>query len=81
MSGFIEHISGVIPYTNKSVDIPINGKNLIITGGNGSGKTSFLQNVYEKTVLLIVNKKQADLPTLKQGLQSFEKLLTTANTS
>ena len=70
MAGYIERITGVIPHTNKSVDIPLNGENLIITGGNGSGKTSFLRNAYEKTVLLIVEKKQADLPQLKQNLQT-----------
>jgi predicted ATP-binding protein involved in virulence len=69
MAGYIKRITGVIPHTNKSVDIPINGKSLIITGGNGSGKTSFLRNVYEKTVLLIVKKGQADLPQLKKSLK------------
>jgi predicted ATP-binding protein involved in virulence len=76
MAGYIERITGVIPHTNKSVDIPLNGKNLIITGGNGSGKTSFLRNAYEKTVLLIVNKKLADLPQLKQQLQAYYNHLT-----
>ena len=69
MAGYIERITGIIPHTNKSVDIPLNGKNLIITGGNGSGKTSFLRNAYEKIVLLIIKKKQADLPQLRKQLQ------------
>ena len=76
MAGYIERITGLIPHTNKSVDIPVNGNNLIITGGNGSGKTSFLRSVYEKTVLLIVDKKQADLPNLKKQLQQWEAILT-----
>jgi AAA15 family ATPase/GTPase len=71
MAGYIERITGVIPHTNKTVDIPLEGKNLIITGGNGSGKTSFLREVYEKTILLIVKKKQADLPHLRKELQVF----------
>jgi len=75
MAGYIERITGVIPHTGKPVDIPINGKNLIITGGNGSGKTSFLRNAYDKTVLLIVNKKQADLPQLRNRLQEFKTQL------
>ena len=29
MAGYIERITGIIPHTNKSVDIPLNGKNLI----------------------------------------------------
>jgi predicted ATP-binding protein involved in virulence len=76
MAGYVERITGVIPHTNKSVDIPIDGKNLIITGGNGSGKTSFLRSVYEKTYLLIVDRKQADLPELRQSLQDQVMSLT-----
>jgi predicted ATP-binding protein involved in virulence len=73
MAGYIERITGIIPHTNKTVDIPLDGKSLIITGGNGSGKTSFLRNTYDKTVLLIVNKKQADLSKLKQDLINIQK--------
>jgi ABC-type uncharacterized transport system fused permease/ATPase subunit len=40
MAGYIERITGTIPHTNKSVDIPLDGKSLFITGANGSGKTS-----------------------------------------
>ena len=75
MTGYIERITGVIPHTNKSVDILLEGNNLIITGGNGSGKTSFLRSAYEKTVLLIVKKKQADLPNLKRNLKILEQVL------
>ena len=77
MAGYIEQISGTIPHTHKTVDIPLDGRNLIITGGNGSGKTSFLRSAYEKTVLLIVNRKMADLPKLKQNLKSLKKELLT----
>jgi predicted ATP-binding protein involved in virulence len=75
MEKFINHIAGIIPHTLKSVDIDLKGKNLIITGGNGSGKTSFLRSAYEKTFLLIAQKKQADLPQLKQKLQIHEEQL------
>ena len=70
MAGYLERITGIIPHTNKSVDIPIQGKNLIITGGNGSGKTSFLHCAYEKIVILIINKKMADLPNIKNELKN-----------
>ena len=75
MTGYIKRITGIIPNTNKTVDIPIEGKNLIITGGNGSGKTSFLRSLYDKAVLLIVNKKQADLSQLKQNFMNAERRL------
>ena len=77
MAKYIDRISGEIPHTHKTVDIPLNGKNLIITGGNGSGKTSFLRSAYEKTVLLIVKKGQADLSQLKQLLESHRYSLST----
>ncbi|MDR3245663.1 MAG: hypothetical protein LBT50_04450 [Prevotellaceae bacterium] len=47
MDKWIKNISGTIPYTNKTVDIEINGINLIITGANGSEKTTFLSKLYE----------------------------------
>jgi predicted ATP-binding protein involved in virulence len=58
MAGYIERITGTIPHTNKSVDIQLDGKSLIITGGNGSGKTSFLQRIYRLTVLLIIEEEK-----------------------
>ncbi|GHV14316.1 ATPase AAA [Spirochaetia bacterium] len=68
MEKWIKSISGAIPHTNKTVDIVLDGKNLIITGANGSGKTSFLKALYEKTDVLIVKKMGAGLPFLKQQL-------------
>jgi len=38
-------IKGTIPTTLRQVDIQIPGKNLVIVGANGSGKTSFLRGV------------------------------------
>lgn len=70
MNKYIQNIEGKIPNTLKSVEVNLNGKNLIITGANGSGKTSFLREVYKKTEILIVNKKQADLPKLKEQYES-----------
>ncbi|MDR3335185.1 MAG: ATP-binding protein [Treponema sp.] len=75
MEKYIERITGTIPHTNKTVDITLNGQNLIVTGANGSGKTSFLRSVYEKTVLLVAQKRQADLPKLKNKLRYSENTL------
>ncbi|MDR1594348.1 MAG: hypothetical protein LBS43_07695 [Prevotellaceae bacterium] len=46
MEKWIKSINGKIPYTNKLVNIELDGKNLIVTGANGSGKTSLLKAVY-----------------------------------
>jgi AAA15 family ATPase/GTPase len=51
----------------------LNGKNLIITGSNGSGKTSFLREIYKKTDILIVQKQQADLPQLQNQYEQHLK--------
>ncbi|EOY4369586.1 AAA family ATPase [Cronobacter sakazakii] len=42
----IKEISIPIPYTEKKAELLLDGKNLIITGGNGSGKTSFITSIY-----------------------------------
>ena len=42
MSGYLTKIKTKIPYTDKEVDINVDGKTLILTGGNGCGKTQLL---------------------------------------
>ncbi|GHU35957.1 hypothetical protein FACS1894172_18360 [Spirochaetia bacterium] len=54
-TGWIQGIPGIIPHTNKNVDIALDGKNLIITGANGSGKTSLLKAIYDKEVRIYLN--------------------------
>jgi len=73
MEKYIQNIVGLIPNTLKNVEVKLNGKNLIITGANGSGKTSFLREVYKKAELLIVQKRQADLPQLQKNYESSSR--------
>jgi predicted ATPase len=75
MDRWIKRISGVIPHTNKSIDIELNGKNLIITGMNGTGKTSLLRAVFDKTDVLIVQKEGSGLAKTKQSLLAWENNL------
>ncbi|MDR1417441.1 MAG: ATP-binding protein [Prevotellaceae bacterium] len=75
MEKWIKNIAGVIPYTNKNVSIELEGRNLIVTGANGSGKTSFLKAAYEKVDLLIAQKKGADLLQIKQNLTMWQNNL------
>ncbi|EPB6105890.1 AAA family ATPase [Yersinia enterocolitica] len=42
----ISKINILIPYSRKKADIQLDGKSLIITGGNGCGKTSFITAIY-----------------------------------
>jgi predicted ATP-binding protein involved in virulence len=71
----IETISGTIPHTNKDIAIALEGKNLIVTGANGSGKTSFLKAVYDKVDLLIVKKRGTDLPQIRNNLRYWNNQL------
>ena len=72
MNGYIKGISGDIPNTSKEIDIDIHGKNLIITGINGSGKTSLLSALHEKVHFLIAQKKQADYQQIQSNYDSAQ---------
>jgi predicted ATP-binding protein involved in virulence len=43
----VENIQGIIPFTDKKININLNEKNLIITGKNGCGKTQLLESIFE----------------------------------
>ena len=78
----IENIQGIIPFTDKNIDINLNGKNLIITGKNGCGKTQLLESIFEvllKSPSLVANKKQfltqyeSDKKVTLDNIASYEK--------
>ncbi|MDR6630470.1 putative ATP-binding protein involved in virulence [Acinetobacter lwoffii] len=77
---FIKHISGIVPHTNKNIDIPINFKNLIITGNNSSGKTQFLLALKDKLDIYIKEKLIQEknqiinrINNYKKDLESYQK--------
>lgn len=43
----IQKIEGIVPFTEKQIEINVNGKNLILTGKNGCGKTQLLESIYQ----------------------------------
>ncbi|WP_131668670.1 AAA family ATPase [Psychrobacter pygoscelis] len=75
MSGYLTKIKTKIPYSNKEVDIDINGKTLILTGGNGCGKTQLLNFIYSKLADRIVDRKNSTIQKLKQQIKAFEQAI------
>jgi AAA15 family ATPase/GTPase len=75
MERWIKSITGTIPHTNTTVSIDLEGKNLIVTGANGSGKTSFLNEVYAKLKGLIAEKLATSLSQTKQYLLHSQQVL------
>ena len=54
---YLINISGDIPHAGlNDINIPLKGRNLIITGKNGSGKTSFLSLIADK-IKIHLNKE------------------------
>lgn len=68
----INEISVPIPYTAKKAELRLNGKNLIITGGNGSGKTSFISSIYEFLKNGLDQPNNNNKQYLEQQLSSYE---------
>ena len=71
---YLTNIDGGIPHAGiSSINIPLKGRNLIITGKNGSGKTSFLTSLSEKTALHL-NKRMQQLESSQDHLnRAIEK--------
>lgn len=68
----INEISVPIPYTAKRAELILNGKNLIITGGNGSGKTSFINSIYEFLKDGLDQPNNNNKQHLEQQLSNYE---------
>ncbi|MCU6213280.1 AAA family ATPase [Morganella morganii] len=55
------------------ITINLNGRNLIITGGNGCGKTTFLNAIDEHIKKIYVDKKHNEKEKIKNNLQYYLK--------
>ncbi|ASG01514.1 AAA family ATPase [Vibrio anguillarum] len=73
MSGYLTKIKTKIPYSDKEVDINVDGKTLILTGGNGCGKTQLLNYLYEKLHDRIIKKDNNNLQQLKNLKVHYEQ--------
>jgi predicted ATP-binding protein involved in virulence len=75
MSGYLKKIKTKIPYSNKEIDIDVNGKSLIITGGNGCGKTQLIDYIFERLVDAVVNKNNQSIDNIQLQLASNQSEL------
>lgn len=71
----INEISIPVPHTKKIAKIILNGKNLIITGGNGSGKTSFILSIYDFLKKGINDHNNNDINYLQSTLENYKNLM------
>jgi predicted ATP-binding protein involved in virulence len=74
MEKCIKSIKGTIPHTNTSVDIELNGRNLIITGANGAGKTSLVKTLYE-LLFKLLNKHLLVEGKIKPVIANLQELI------
>ncbi|WP_159096858.1 AAA family ATPase [Pseudovibrio sp. Alg231-02] len=89
MTSYIDRISGTIPNTHTDIEIKLYGKNLLITGSNGTGKTCLLTELYQRLDKRIRQKQhnreeevynelmrlEKALPSLKKGTQQYNRVL------
>ncbi|EER4221158.1 ATP-binding protein [Escherichia coli] len=60
----------LLPDTNKNININVDGKNVIITGGNGCGKTRFLKLLYEQVSAQIEQYEYKTYDQIKQEISN-----------
>ncbi|MEI7308075.1 AAA family ATPase [Pectobacterium carotovorum] len=71
----ISKINIPIPYSRKAVDIKLDGRSLIITGGNGCGKTSFITAIYNHLKNGIDNPNINNTQHFIKIIESHENIL------
>jgi predicted ATP-binding protein involved in virulence len=68
MSGYLKKIKIKIPFSNKEVDINVDGKTLILTGGNGCGKTQLIEFIFEKLMSAVVDRNNQTVQEVQSNL-------------
>ncbi|WP_218938220.1 AAA family ATPase [Parashewanella tropica] len=68
----IQLIDTIIPNSEKNVKVDLKGKNLIITGGNGCGKTRFLKQIHENISAQVEQMTHQTAEQIKREIESRE---------
>ena len=69
----IQLIDTIIPNSNKHVTIDLKGKNLIITGGNGCGKTLLLKQIHENISAQVEQMSHKTADQIREDIRNREE--------
>ncbi|WP_165388145.1 AAA family ATPase [Vibrio vulnificus] len=81
MNKLISSVQGKLPHTEKDISIDADGKNLIITGMNGCGKTVFLKALLNTINLNVQPDHIHTKSQLLKNIKSYETVLERDNLS
>lgn len=80
MNKHIESLQGTIPFTKRKFSISLKGKSLVITGGNGSGKTRLLSLIHKHISLFMNNPEHLsekyhlnNITSLREQIKQYPK--------
>jgi len=76
---YIKRIFGSVENTNHKVDISVRGQNLLVVGGNGAGKTSFLRSLFARLQNNIGSGALLQLDQFKKNIDIYINALTTSD--
>lgn len=68
---YIHNISGKIEHLEYEINIDLNGKNLILVGANGVGKTSILNSIY-KSINIELEKNNSQIDNFEKTLNYYK---------
>lgn len=78
---YIQRITTEIPYSTKKLNIELQGKNLILTGKNGCGKTQLINLLYNYLEKRIVQQTKYSIHELEDKISFSKKRLATISIS
>lgn len=72
MSGMIRYITVNDTYDSVPINIDIEGRNVIITGGNGCGKTRLVERVFKNLFSRFASRDLSSIEDITRELESYK---------